>query len=203
MKISELIADDKNYNKGNDVGNALIKKSLKKHGAGTEWKDIPGYNGIYQGSNTGIIRSVDHYDSLGRSHKGRILSIKKNNKGYLLVNLFHKETKLVSRLIAITFIGNCPNKMEINHIDGNKSNNNHNNLEWVTKRENQLHRCRVLKNVPINQLLPLYKAAQEKKRLTISKVPFELLNSHLRLKDLSIVTKVSISTLSRMRRSIL
>ena len=69
--------------------------------------------------------------------------MKPNNvKGYLQITLQKqgkKEYKKVHRLVAEAFIENTYNKREVNHIDGNKSNNNATNLEWVTSSENQIH----------------------------------------------------------------
>lgn len=120
------------------------------------WKDIKDYEGLYQVSNLGRVRSVDRTyiqkakngSILSHTYKGQIL--KPNNvKGYLQVVLQkHKNIKWekVHRLVAQTFISNPKNKREVNHKDGNKQNNCVNNLEWVTISENQLHSYYVLKN---------------------------------------------------------
>lgn len=65
-----------------------------------------------------------------------------NNKGYVLVRLWNNNksvSKLVHRLVAETFIPKIEGKCEVNHIDGDKTNNNVNNLEWCTRQENNLH----------------------------------------------------------------
>lgn len=77
------------------------------------------------------------------------LSLAKN--GYLRVQVCrnHKKyIKLVHRLVAETFIPNPENKCDVNHIDGNKQNNNVENLEWATRSENELHSYRILKKKP-------------------------------------------------------
>lgn len=109
------------------------------------WKDIPDYEGLYQASNLGRIRSLDRIiiSSKGVSmpYKGKILSQSSDGcKGYLKVKLSKNgkaKTFRVHYLIAITFLdkkGEC-----INHKDGNKINNNVENLEWVTYSENNKH----------------------------------------------------------------
>ena len=116
------------------------------------WKDIKGYEGLYQVSNTGKIRSLDHYASNGIKdilYKGKILSPGNNSRGYLFVGLCKKNKvthKYIHRIVAETFLNNQNNKATVNHIDGNKSNNNVNNLEWATYSENELHCVRVLGN---------------------------------------------------------
>lgn len=101
------------------------------------WKDIRGYEGIYQISNLGKIKSL-HRDCT----KGRILNPAKNNRGYLRLGLSGNgkvRYDSVHRLVAEAFIPNPKNLPEVNHIDGNKLNNRVENLEWVTKGENQVH----------------------------------------------------------------
>lgn len=94
------------------------------------WKNIDGYDGKYQVSNLGNVKS---YKNLKKE-------LCKN--GYLRVTLY-KEGKakrfLVHRLVANTFLENKSNKPQVNHIDGNKTNNQINNLEWVTSSENNKH----------------------------------------------------------------
>ena len=110
-----------------------------------EWKDIPSME-YYQASNLGRIRSVEHYIKSNLHNcklvkrKGRIL---KQYKGvYYSITINDKgktRKKLVHRLVAEAFIPNLLNKPCINHKDGNKLNNNVNNLEWCTIQENTKH----------------------------------------------------------------
>ena len=95
------------------------------------WKDVPGYEGLYQVSNLGrIIRC------------GRIRKPKKDHSGYLVVSLYKEATGKeykVHRLVAIAFLPNPEGKRSVNHIDGDKENNRVENLEWVTHSENMKH----------------------------------------------------------------
>lgn len=109
------------------------------------WKKIKGYD-FYEVSNYGNIRSLDRVivDSLGRNRKlkGCIRKQRISKQGYMRVNLYNGEriiTERVHILIAKAFIENPENKPEVNHIDGNKKNNNVSNLEWCTRIENVHH----------------------------------------------------------------
>lgn len=98
-----------------------------------EWKDVIDYLDLYQVSNLGRIKSMK---------TGRILKNIRNIEGYLTINLFKdgEGTNLrVHRLVAQAFIPNPENKPEVNHIDENKTNNRVDNLEWVTRGENNTH----------------------------------------------------------------
>ena len=106
------------------------------------WKDIEGYEGLYQVSNLGRVKSLDKIDSIGRKIKGRNMKLRLNKCGYVDVKLSTdsiEKDKLVHRLVAEAFIPNTDGKHVINHIDGNKQNNCVNNLEWCTQKENIQH----------------------------------------------------------------
>lgn len=106
------------------------------------WKDIEGYEGIYQVSNTGRVRSLDRLNSIGQNRKGKILKEKVHTNGYHFVTLYKNKTrreKLIHRIVAETFLENKGNKRVVNHIDGVKTNNNVSNLEWATHKENSVH----------------------------------------------------------------
>lgn len=101
------------------------------------WKNIPGYDGIYQASTLGRIRSIDR-KVWNYMKKGRVLKQINNGRYYNYVSL-NGIKKYVHRLVAITFIDNPNNLREVNHKDLNKQNNRFENLEWVTSKENKIH----------------------------------------------------------------
>lgn len=112
-----------------------------------EYKDIPGYEGIYQATSNGEIYALPRtwvtYRKGVQGHNGYFVS-KVNLKGYLYTKLTNSKSKrktwLVHRLIALAYIENIENKKEVNHINGVKSDNRVENLEWCTHQENCKHR---------------------------------------------------------------
>lgn len=113
------------------------------------WKDISEYVGYYQVSNFGNVRSVDRVitDCNGKTYfkHGKNMKFGNNGVGYMFVALckFGKyKLVTVHRLVATAFIPNPDNLPVINHIDGNKLNNNVDNLEWCTTKENIHHAIR-------------------------------------------------------------
>lgn len=115
------------------------------------WKDIPGFEGYYQASNLGRIKSLGTISKY--KPKERILKQTKSKSGYMRLHIGHagtRKTWFVHRIIAITFIHNPDNKPEVNHIDGDKTNNTVPNLEWCTAKENVRHSFDKLGKRPYN-----------------------------------------------------
>lgn len=107
-----------------------------------EWKPIAGF--FNEVSNLGRVRSVTHKAGNGKTYQGKILKPIITKSGYVNVCLTTGEnetriTKRVHRLVAEAFCENPEDKDEINHKDGNKENNRAENLEWVTRSENEQH----------------------------------------------------------------
>ncbi len=118
------------------------------------WKDIEGYEGYYQVSNMGRVKSLDRVVPHGRcgtiTRKEKILK-HGNSKGYDMVVLCveHKRKAItVHKLVAEAFISKKESHMQVNHIDGNPKNNVVSNLEWCTSQENTIHALKnnIIKN---------------------------------------------------------
>lgn len=112
---------------------------------GVIWKPIESYSEYYEISNTGIVRSKDRivYDKNGirlRLNKSKYISPRIGLYKMVGLNKNRIQTQIsIHRLVALHFIPNPENKPQVNHIDGDKMNNNVENLEWVTAKENCLH----------------------------------------------------------------
>ena len=159
------------------------------------WKDIEEAPN-YEVSNLGRVRNKKTRRILNPGVYGAT--------GYKQVNMAipaegNKQRKrYIHRLVAIAFVPNPDNKREVDHINGDKTDNRAENLEWVTKSENQRHRYLKLKAMPKSQLSGLKKRNMEKGKVR-NNVSKEMLESSMTLTEISKITGVSISTISRMR----
>lgn len=115
-----------------------------------EWKDVNGFEGLYQVSNTGQVKSLDRNVSQAdclhkryhRAMRGKIIKQRLQNGGYCIVWLSKSgivKPFTVHRLVAFAFLPNVNNEEQVNHKDGNKANNCVNNLEWCSRSENIKH----------------------------------------------------------------
>ena len=112
------------------------------------WRDVPGYEGYYQASNLGRIKSLErivkHNCGGPKKLKERVLKGYVNRYGYVIISLCKKgrsKSHSVHRLIISAFIGES--NLQVNHIDGVKTNNNIENLEYVTLQENISHAVKI------------------------------------------------------------
>jgi len=113
------------------------------------WKNIKGYEGLYQVSDHGRVRSLDRvvsYRTGGRRNwKGKVRKLSVSTAGYLCVNLYKNGTPKpysVHRLVALTFLGPCPKGLEVRHGVGGILDNTPKNLQYGTRSENYKDRIR-------------------------------------------------------------
>jgi hypothetical protein len=129
-----------------------------------QFKDIPGFEGLYAASNWGRIKNL-------KTDKIKKPSI---DKGYNKISLSKgKVIKMyrVARLVALTWVSNPLNKPEVNHIDGNKRNDVQSNLEWVTSSENSQHAHK--SGLQVSRIKPILQLNSEGKLIKEWKSPRE------------------------------
>lgn len=135
------------------------------------WKDAVGYEGRYQVSNYGNVKSLNYRSS---TNKAQIMKTRITKSGYVTVMLGKERNQpSVHVLVAKAFIPNPDNLPCVNHIDGNKTNNCVTNLEWVSQSENRIHaiknglatqyalRGRFRENHPASKVVVQYSASGE------------------------------------------
>jgi hypothetical protein len=109
---------------------------MNKQQGPVEWRPVVGYEGLYEASSDGQVRSLAR-----KTTTGKVLSPQINNSGYLRVSVTKNTSKYlyIHHLVAAAFIGPRPNGMDVNHINGIKTDNRAENLEYVTRTENMRH----------------------------------------------------------------
>lgn len=135
MQIAKELNDIELYQSLEKIFNQILEVSRLRYGEHIElWKDIEGFEG-YQISNQGNVRSL-------KGKEPKILKPIKNPTGYLYITLMKNNKKYVKRvhkLVAEAFIPNIEGKTQVNHINGNKTDNRYFNLEWTSPSENVKH----------------------------------------------------------------
>lgn len=111
-----------------------------------EWRDIPEYEGMYQASDLGRVRSVDRPVrcisggvETTRTAKGRILKPSVLPTGHLTIHLGRRKTTTVHIVVAAAFIGSRPDGNDVAHLNGDPADNKPSNLAYVTRTENSQH----------------------------------------------------------------
>lgn len=146
------------------------------------WKDIPNYQGLYQVSNLGNVRSLDRkklqwnrFEIVEVIYKGKVLKPQITNRGYLKVCLSKNGKSKhfnIHKLVAMSFFENYDSNLTIDHIDCNKMNNNINNLRQITIKENiqlsyknNLHKLRKVYKCDLNNnIIEVYESVADASR---------------------------------------
>lgn len=158
------------------------------------WKDIPNYEGLYQVSDLGRVRSFDRIDALGRLRRGRILKhsiVLGYNKLTLCGRDGSRKEIKVHRLVMLAFCG--WSDLQVNHINGIKTDNRLENLEYVTNRENSIHAVEM-------GLIKKGEAARASKLTEIEAMEIKYSNKGLTQKEVAAKYGVDHTAVSRIRR---
>lgn len=161
------------------------------------WKPVVGYEGWYEVSNLGRIKRI----KIGMGASCKILKNQKSSNGYRFITLTKNGTQkqfTVHRIVSIAFIPNPENKLCVNHIDSNRTNNNIHNLEWVTYSENIRHSIMVGNRnhikVPNKKGEEHYNAKLKEKDVRL------ILDSYLNTRQLAELFGVQSEAIARIRR---
>jgi hypothetical protein len=133
-----------------------------------EWKDIAGYEGLYQVSNLGRVKTMErlrigtnpYSAEYTRCYKEKVLKSLTGRTEYLSVNLYNdgtSKTYNIHRIVGLTFIPNPNNHKEIDHINQNKHDNRLENLRWATRSEQNINR-----NMPVGKTNEKYISYEQK-----------------------------------------
>jgi len=138
---------------GNAIPSTYFNNSVLKNSDMLQeiFKSVKGYEGLYEVSNLGRVKSLPGNGNPGNRKQTVIMKCLVTPLGYIRLMLSKDGRKFhsVHRLVAKAFIPNPENKATVNHKDGNPSNNHIDNLEWNTRSENQKHSFRVLGRNPV------------------------------------------------------
>lgn len=123
-----------------------IPNKIKTTNVKMNWSEVKGYEGLYEVSDTGLVRGINRFVDLPngtkRFVKGKQIKSRTNNYGYIEVRLSKNgtcRTHFVHRLVAMAFIPNIDDMPQVNHLSGEKHDNTINNLEWTDASGNALH----------------------------------------------------------------
>lgn len=181
------------------------------------WKDIKGYEGLYQVSNLGNIKSLRKWNGARGKHIyepcERILTPTDNGYGYLIIGLkknLARKNHYVHRLVAEAFIENPNNYPQINHKDFNRKNNNVDNLEWCTQKQNNQHSSVNMRKPKMNpkksntgERFIIYRESKKEFRVIINKKEYgtkRTIEEAIKLRD-SILEESGYVEINSLRRN--
>ena len=151
------------------------------------WLPIEGYENLYEVSNLGRVRSLEHTvikkNGVKLKVPGKILKPRSNNRGYLMIRLYKNgiyRDFLLHRIVSTAFIPNPDKKFQVNHLDEDTLNNSAENLEWCTQKENVNYgtgikrssekRSKQVLCVELNQIFPSLTDAARQLRLSVGNI---------------------------------